>query len=920
MNEFEIFTEVSDVLDPVARTALLDRLCGDDRALRDRVEELLREEPNLDGFLEQSAADIVRPDLRDRPSGSWDVPGTVINGTYTLGEPIGEGGMGTVYEASEGPPHSRQVALKIVRPGLDATGVVDRFQSELQALTRMDHPNIARAYAGGTTESGRPYFVMELIRGGVHITDYCDSYRLGLEARLRLFLDVCRAVQHAHQKSIVHLDITPRNVLVAPNDGAPVVKVIDFGIARATDQNRADQAPTAPGPVIGTLTYMSPEQASASEDVDTRSDVYSLGVLLYELLTGTTPLKREQLTDQKPDEIRRLIREEVAPRPSTRVTETETAAAATVAVNRGRRSVRSLARALATDLDWVALKALEKDLCRRYETPTDLARDVERYLHGEAVQARLQARPPSRAYRLNRFVRRNRVVVLTAVVVTASLVAGTSVATWQMIAAQAAAKAEKQAKGSALDRAAETEAVIEFVERDVFAAMKPKGRGGLGHEVTLPRAVQNALQYVRQKYPNQPLIEARLRRSLGEAFHWLGEYRTAAEQHEAARAIYAEHLGPDHPDTLRNDLDLASSYGEDGRPEDALKISQLILEPLRTNFGPDNPFTLKCMHVTAASHFAMGQYAEALKLYREILTLRQATLGPDHPDTLLCKLGLAGCYLQQSCYEDALAVYQEILEPMKAIFGPDHPDTLICLNNMAPCHVALWPREAGDIFEVTLALRENHLGPDHPETLVSMYNLANYDLMHGWRHSALRLCEKALPRMKIRLGPDHPDTLRTMAVAATALVKLGRGAEAVPLIDDCVRRASGKVADPTFVPELMARRLKMFQQSMDAQGCQRTAELWEELNRPDMASLYDTACAHAVTAAVSRTANKPPVDPKLADAEAERAVAWLKKAVAAGFKDVEHLKLDPDLDALRDRTDFQKLLKDLEAAPKNDGR
>ena len=385
--------------------------------------------------------------------------GSVI-GPYKLLQQLGEGGFGVVYLAEQDQPVRRQVALKIIKPGMDSAQVIARFESERQALALMDHPHIARVIDAGTTESGHPYFVMELVTG-VPITEYCDKNHLTPEARLKLFLDVCQAIQHAHHKGIIHRDIKPSNVLVTLQDGVPVVKVIDFGVAKATVQRLTDRTLfTALGQMIGTPLYMSPEQAGVSSvDVDTRTDVYSLGVLLYELLTGTTPLEAKRLRQAALAEMQRLICEEEAPRPSSRLSSLGDRASV-VAVNRGL-DLKRLTQLLAADLDWIVMKALEKDRNRRYDTPGAFAEDIDRYLRDDAIQAR----PPSRSYRIRKFVRRNRAAVLTAIVVAASLVTGTTVSAWQAVRAT-------NAEDSALKSAASES----LAKQEALAAARPKDR------------------------------------------------------------------------------------------------------------------------------------------------------------------------------------------------------------------------------------------------------------------------------------------------------------------------------------------------------------------------------------------------------------------------------------------------------------
>ena len=355
--------------------------------------------------------------------------GTIIAGRYTLVEVIGEGGMGSVYLASQTEPVKRQVALKLIKTGMDSRGVLARFDAERQALAMMDHPNIARIYDGGLTPAGQPFFVMELVKG-VPLTEYCDQQRLTVKARLELFVAVCQAVQHAHQKGIIHRDLKPGNVLVTEVDGRPTPKVIDFGVAKATEEKLTDMSFADTGAIVGTPAYMSPEQADPSSmDIDTRTDVYALGVILYELLVGSPPLEAKDFKRGAVLEMLRMVREVDPPRPSTKLSTAE--GLPNIAANRSIEPAR-LAKLLQGELDWVVMKALEKDRGRRYDTANGFARDIQRYLADEVVEAR----PPSRGYRLKKFVKRNKIQVIAASLVLLALLAGMSGTTFGMIRAE----------------------------------------------------------------------------------------------------------------------------------------------------------------------------------------------------------------------------------------------------------------------------------------------------------------------------------------------------------------------------------------------------------------------------------------------------------------------------------------------------
>jgi serine/threonine protein kinase len=380
-----IFMTALEKIDRAERAAYVREACGHDEALRQRVEILLKAHDDPASFMKSPVAGRAAAVLTTVDDPISERPGTVI-GPYKLMEPIGEGGFGVVFLAEQQQPVRRKVALKVIKPGMDTRQVVARFEAERQALALMDHPNIAKVLDGGETASGRPYFVMELVKG-VPITDYCDHNQVPIRERLELFVSVCQAVQHAHQKGIIHRDLKPSNVLVMSQDGTPLVKVIDFGVAKAIGQQLTDKTIyTQFSQLLGTPLYMSPEQAGQSGmDVDTRSDIYSLGVLLYELLTGTTPFDKERLHQVDYDEMRRIIREEEPPKPSTRISALGQAAT-TVSTNR-KSDPKQLSRLFRGELDGIAMKCLEKDRNRRYETANGLARDIERYLHDEPVQA-----------------------------------------------------------------------------------------------------------------------------------------------------------------------------------------------------------------------------------------------------------------------------------------------------------------------------------------------------------------------------------------------------------------------------------------------------------------------------------------------------------------------------------------------------
>jgi tetratricopeptide (TPR) repeat protein len=767
-------------------------------------------------------------------------------------------------------------------------------------------------------------------------------------------------VQHAHQKGIIHRDIKPSNVLVALFDGKPVPKVIDFGVAKATGQSLTDKTlVTDFGNIVGTLEYMSPEQAELNQlDIDTRSDIYSLGVLLYELLTGSTPFSRKELKKAGVLEMLRVIREQEPSKPSTKLSTAESLP--TLAVNRGTEPAK-LTRLVRGELDWIVMKALEKDRNRRYETANGFAADVQRYLADEPVQAC----SPSTGYQLRKFAKRNKRSVIAVAMVFLALVVGivgTSIglieAHYQRDAAKAAVEAEKKAKETAEARDAETNAVLGFVQNHVFAAARPEGKkGGLGYDVSLRKALKAALAAVDKSFPGQPLVEARVRRALGDTFLLLGDADLAAEQFQRALAVHSNQLGPDNPETLLTTNNLAASlralgrfsdamrlheqnlaarttklgdnhadtvqtmenlatvYADLGRYPDGLRLREKVVAIRRTKLGPADPLTLKALNNLANSYSELHRDADALKIDEEVLALLQAKFGADHSETLDCRNNLALDYAAVGRFQDALKFQKETLKLHQAKLGKDHPASLVCMHNVAKAHIDLKQyEEAVKVLEETLTLQKIKPGPDHPDTLQSMYSLANsYGFLNRYE-DALKFHREALELRKTKLGPDNRMTLYSMWGVGANLIKLNRGAEAIPIIDECLRRAAGDAAESSF-SGLAEKRLRYFEAAKDAEGCRTTAELWEKLPCRDADSCYNAALFRAVAAGLFRTAPGAEAA-RTADDQAVRAIAWLQKAIAAGFADLDRLNKEKDLDPLRAREDFKKLLGELQAKRK----
>lgn len=777
-----IFLEAIEQESPEDIARLLDVACHGDANLRIRVEQLLQAHRNADRFLGGAETN----------DSSCDPPLTETLGAqigpYKLLQQIGEGGMGVVYMADQSTPVRRKVALKIIKPGMDTREVIARFEVERQALALMDHPNIARVFDAGSTQAGLPYFVMELVRG-VPVTDYCDQNNLPVRERLELFVTVCHAVQHAHQKGIIHRDIKPNNVLVTLHDGRPVPKVIDFGVAKAISQQLTEKTLfTQFAQMVGTPLYMSPEQAELTGlDIDTRGDIYSLGVLLYELLTGTTPFGRARMKQAALEEIRRIIREEDPPPPSLRLSSTVGESQTAVAAHR-RVDPKVLSRLMRGDLDWIVMKALEKDRTRRYETANGFASDVKRYLNDEPVEAC----PPSAGYKLRKYARKHKRAFLLATAFAALLVLGVVVSTWQAVRAtwaesdavaqrdkavtaaaaerqakidaEQSAESERRAKESAQKRLAQIEKgneILGSIFKDLDPDFDEKDSKPL--RVMLGKRLELAAKQLEGEAVGDPVAVARLQRTLGGSLLRLGYPEKAIDLFSKARATLTTRLGPKHPDTLFSMADLAEAYWAVGKQDLALPLFEETLKLRTAQLGPQHFDTLTSMDDLALGYRATGKLDLALQLHEQTFELRKAKLGPDHPDTLVSMANVATCYTAAGKLDLSLQLHEQTLQIMQEKLGPDHSNTHTVRNNFAEAYRAAGRLDlAVALHEQTLKLRKAKLGPDHPSTLQSMQNLAL--CYHALRKPdlALPLYEEAVIRRKARFGPEHEETLASI--------------------------------------------------------------------------------------------------------------------------------------------------------------
>ncbi|MFO0875340.1 MAG: serine/threonine-protein kinase [Phycisphaerales bacterium] len=680
-------------------------------------------------------------------------------GPYKLLQLIGEGGFGSVFMAEQQAPVVRTVAFKIIKLGMDTRQVIARFAAERQALAVMDHPNIARIFDAGATAAGRPYFVMELCKGDP-ISTYCDRRNLTISDRLELFEQVCRAVQHAHTKGIIHRDLKPSNILVSSQDGKPFAKVIDFGIAKATDDRLAERTMfTEHRQLIGTVEYMSPEQAEGSVDIDTRTDVYSLGVLLYELLTGSTPFSSKELRSAAHGEIQRIIREVDPPPPSDRLSrsgDTLASVAASRQVQPGR--LGSLVRG---ELDWIVMKAMEKDRPRRYESASGLAADVRRYLDGEAVLAA----PPGRAYRLGKVIRRNKGAVAAAAAVASALTIGLVAFAWQAQVARGqrdrAVAAEAEAKrraddvqlvsdfqgrmlrqidanaagerlwgdlrerfAKALETAgipeAERESQVAAFDRDLSRINATDGAAAMiDRTILMP-----SIKAIELEFQGQPVLGATLRSSIAQIYQQLGLNTQALALATDAAETFGRALGEDDARTITAGLLQADLLQEAGRLDESAALQRALLARSIRVHGAEHAETLATMGNLGNVLRQQNKFAEAELLLRQALEGRRRTLGDSHRETLTALNTYGALLIAQGKVADTEPYWREAYETGRRALGPDDPDVLIWTANMGGLlsELGKWEDAAGRYREASEGFRRVR-GEEHPYTLGCMKGL-----------------------------------------------------------------------------------------------------------------------------------------------------------------------------------------------------
>jgi len=701
--------------DPSERAAFLSQACGQDVNLREEIESLLAAHDSNSPLLERS---LTLENLESSPVRSI--------GPYRLLSKIGEGGMGQVWLAEQTAPIKRQVALKLIRWGMYDDTLLHRFQAERQSLAAMDHPSIAKVFDAGATTEGQPYFVMEYV-AGLPITDYCDQKKLKIRDRLELFIKVCDGVQHAHQKAIIHRDLKPANILVVEIDGKPVPRIIDFGLAKAVGTEAiGDSFHTRVGGLVGTPGYMSPEQCDpTAQDVDTRTDVYSLGVVLYVLLAGNLPFDAAEWKTRPLDEMLRRLREEDAPRPSTKLgSDDDTLSAAAAARGTEARQLLSVMRG---DLDWITMKAVERDRTRRYGTPSELAADITRYLNHEPVTAR----PVSVSYRVQKYVRRHRYTVAVAGVLVGLLLAFAVVQSIQL------RKTRRER-----DRA---DRIAQFMT-GIFRIADPSER--VGSAVTARELLDRAAKEVESGLAKDPELQAQMMRVMGIAYLNLGLFSRAQALLEESVRIGRGAIGEENPGMLLAMQQLAWTLFSEGRFAEAESLQRKVLDIRRRILGPDNDETLSITEDLAQTLDVEGDHKEAEKMVREILAKRMRALGPENPNTLNSLDHVAAILSTQGRFAEAEKLESQALATQRRIFGDEKLETIHYMMNEAALEGSLGKnKESEQLGRQVLAIERRFLGPDQPETAVTLYNLAALDGKNGNTDEAFSFLEQAVDHL-----------------------------------------------------------------------------------------------------------------------------------------------------------------------------
>jgi eukaryotic-like serine/threonine-protein kinase len=852
--------------DPASRPPFLDQACSGDRELRAEVESLLSAHADSDDL-----SQLIWPQVETVPSANLSTIGP-----YRLIRELGVGGMGQVWLAEQTEPVRRRVALKLIRAGMFDAAIVKRFQSERQSLAIMDHPGIAKVFDAGTTPQGQPYFAMEYV-DGLPITTYCDRKKLGIQDRLKLFIQVCEAVQHAHQKAIIHRDLKPSNILVLEVDGKPRPRVIDFGLAKAASPlEPGETLVTQLGAFLGTPGYMSPEQASPdTQDIDTRSDVYSLGVVLYEMLTGFLPFDTAQWKQQGLQEVLRVLRDTDPQKPSTKVSANRKTSSA-AAEARGTEPLQ-LVGTLRGDLDWITLKALEKDRERRYGTPSELAADLERYLHNRPVEAR----PASSGYRFRKYVQRHAVAVAVASGAAALLIA---FAVMQAVELRRITRERDRA-----DR------ITEFMT-SMFKVSDPGE--ARGNTITAREILDRSSGEIESGLAKDPELQSRLMGTMGHVYVNLGLFSKAQATLERAVAIGRRTSGTNDPSTLSSMARLAVLYVRQGRYQEGEKLLRETIAGQRRVLGPANQSALESMRYLALALEGQGKFKDAEKLERETLDSDRHSFGQEHAETLLAMNELGNILDDERRLQEAEQLYRQTWEIQKRTLGPDYFQTLTTASNLAATleeqdRLA----EAEALQREILAARTRVLGAEHPDTLAVELNLAN-TLDSGGRYpEAETLYRQILATQRRLIGPEHADTLTTWHNLGNTLRKEGRLAEAESTqraVLDARRKALG-AENPETLRTQGELGATLYAEHKNEEARSLLSARVEAIGRtqgPDAiaGAWYDYACSAAT------------------GGQRDEALALLRQAIDHGYTDAQSMENDRDLKLLRGDPRFTELM------------
>jgi eukaryotic-like serine/threonine-protein kinase len=921
-------------LAPEQRPEFLDAACGSDADLRAELNSLLLVGEDLsDEFLKSPLRRVLEREIGEIELASALAAGQIFAQRFELVRKLGEGGMGQVWLAEQVAPVRRQVAVKLIKAGMYDEAVVQRFQSERQSLAIMDHPAIAKVFDAGTTPQGQPFLVMEYVPG-LPITDYCDQHKLSIKDRIELFIHACEGVQHAHQKAIIHRDLKPSNILVIEVDGKPVPRIIDFGLAKTTAPQVSGEF-TQLGQFIGTPGYMSPEQVNLSaRDIDTRTDVYTLGVVLYVLLTGLQPFETKRREKPSLEEWLRQLREEEPPNPSTKVSGDKDTSSATAEAR--RTEPRQLISQLRGDLDWITMKALERDRTRRYGTPSELAADLKRFLNHEPVIAR----PASPGYRLRKYIRRHRVAMSVGAGLLLVLLAFSVVQALQLretTRERDHAKQERDRANQERDRATRIAAFMS----NMFKVPDPSE--ARGNSVTAREILDRAANDIGKGLAQDPDVQSQMLHEMAGTYNNLGLYARAHELAQRALDARLSLHGTDDPKTLESMTQLGLILHMEGHDVDAEPLDRRALEDERRVLGADDPLTLETADDLAMVLKPLGRFPEAEKLAREVVDLSGRRLGPESALTLRAQNHLASILFYEGHAADAEKVLRPALDVERRVWGADHPETMKALAMLAiSLHHENRFAEAESLYREVLAASGRVLGSEHPSTAIAMGNLASILGDEGHSPEALKLQRQALAIFSRTLGPDHPSTLMcelnlTRGLRAEGQLQEAEGMQRQILATEIRAHgaeypdtllAESELASTLFLERRYAESEKLAREAFDIQlrklGA-RHRDVVDTLQRLGMAMALNHHYAQAkllFTDLIDKRRNSQGSSnpwyvwyafacTATAADQPDDALRYLHEAVNQGLKDADGLATDHDLKGLRSNPRFQQLIAEL---------